>query len=190
MSTQCLEPNPEIQHLTAEIAGFLCLRKQMLAVAESCTGGLIAQWITTRPGSSTWFDRGLVTYSNQSKADLLDVPWSVINDMGPVSGPTVLAMADGLLNRSPVDWVVSVSGIAGPGGGSPKNRVGTVWIGWAGRRVATSASCFQFDGNRAGVRCGAAKAALSGLLSLLVSLEAIGDKPMDDPQTYTSRPGD
>lgn len=188
MSTLFPEPNRGIRHLTEKIANFLCLRKQMLAVAESCTGGLVAEWITQYPGSSAWFDRGVVTYSNQSKVDLLGVPWPVINDAGAVSGSTVLAMADGLLNRSSVDWVVSVSGIAGPDGGTPKNRVGTVWIGWTGRKASASASRFQFGGNRTDVRSSAAEAALSGLLSLLIAFSASGEKRKRLPDTHALKP--
>lgn len=176
MSTLFPEPNRRIRHLTQEIAAFLCPRKHMLAVAESCTGGLVAEWITRCPGSSAWFDRGVVTYSNRSKVDLLGVPWPIIKEAGAVSGLTVLAMADGLLNRSSVDWVVSITGIAGPDGGTPKNRVGTVWIGWTGRNTAAAASRFQFSGGRNDVRCSAAEAALSGLLSLLIAFSALSDK--------------
>lgn len=169
MSPRCVQTNVEVERLTAEIARILCVRNQMMAVAESCTGGLVAQWITARPGSSEWFDHGFVTYSNASKVNLLGVPWSLIRDVGPVSGQTVLAMANGLMNRSSVDWVMSISGIAGPDGGEGKNPVGTVWIGWVGRNVAASASRFHFGGDRDNVRCRAAEAALSGLLSLLVT---------------------
>lgn len=168
MFPQSVAPNPDVDHITSEIAHILRARNQMMAVAESCTGGLVAQWITARPGSSSWFERGLVTYSNASKADLLGVPWSLIRDAGAVSGPTVLAMAKGLLNRSSVDWAVSISGIAGPDGGGGRNQVGTVWIGWIGQTATASASRFYFSGDRANVRCSAAVAALSGLLSLLV----------------------
>lgn len=188
MSTLFPEPYRGVLHLTEKIAAFLCPRKQKLAVAESCTGGLVAEWITRCPGSSAWFDRGVVTYSNQSKVDLLGVPWPMINDAGAVSGSTALAMADGLLNRSSVDWVISITGIAGPDGGTPKNRVGTVWISWTGRNTAVSASRFQFSGGRTEVRCSAAEAALSGLLSLLIASSAPSDKRKRLPDIFASKP--
>ncbi|GAC1621566.1 MAG: hypothetical protein NVS9B10_04520 [Nevskia sp.] len=142
-------------------------RGEALATAESCTGGLIAKLLTDISGSSRWFERGLVTYSNEAKRELLGVPRETIDTQGAVSAATVVAMADGLLARAPVQWTISVSGIAGPDGGSADKPVGTVWIGWAGRGIATAASRFVFAGDRAAVREQAAAAALQGLLDLL-----------------------
>ena len=153
--------------MVGAVAKALLARGEALATAESCTGGLIAKLLTDIPGSSRWFERGLVTYSNEAKRELLGVPKETIEAQGAVSAATVIAMADGLLTRAPVQWTISVSGIAGPDGGSPGKPVGTVWIGWAGRSIATAASRFVFAGDREAVRAQAADAALTGLLALL-----------------------
>lgn len=138
-----------------------------MAVAESCTGGLISTWLTDKAGSSAWFDRGLVTYSNAAKHDLLGVSEEVLECHGAVSAATVMAMTQGLLNRSRVDWTLAVSGIAGPDGGSPGKPVGTVWIAWQGVTAVPSCSRFLFRGDRATVRLQAALAALDGLQQLI-----------------------
>lgn len=156
-----------MEALVASVAGRLLACGERLATAESCTGGLIAQWLTDRPGSSAWFERGLVTYSNEAKMELLGVPAATLADHGAVSGPTVLAMASGLLARAPVQWTLAVSGIAGPDGGTADKPVGTVWLAWAGRGIAPAASRFRFDGDRQAVRQQAAVEALRGLRALL-----------------------
>lgn len=161
----------EIHSAVADIATRLCQRRETLAIAESCTGGLVAQFATAWPGSSAWFDCGLVTYSNRAKRELLGVPEAILRQDGAVSASTVLAMADGLRTRRGVDWVVSISGIAGPDGGTSEKPVGTVWIAWGGVRLATSASRFHFRGNRTAVRNNAALAALSGLALLIAAAE-------------------
>ncbi len=155
------------------LAERLVARKQRLAVAESCTGGLIAAWLTARPGSSAWFDRGLVTYSNAAKRELLGVSEETLEQHGAVSAATVLAMTQGLLARSGVDWTLAVSGVAGPDGGTPEKPVGTVWIAWQGAGVAPSCSRFLFVGDRAEVRRQSALAALDGL-ELLIDAAAAG----------------
>ncbi|HEU0197368.1 MAG TPA: CinA family protein [Nevskiaceae bacterium] len=153
----------------AAVAEGLLARGERLAVAESCTGGLIAAWLTDRPGSSGWFECGLVTYSNAAKQALLGVPAETLEACGAVSGPTVLAMTAGLLQRAGVDWGLAVSGIAGPSGGSPDKPVGTVWIAWQGPGVAPSASRFLFRGDRQDVRHQAALAALHELSVLIAA---------------------
>ncbi len=150
-------------------ASALLARGHKLAVAESCTGGLIGKCLTDLPGSSQWFERGLITYSNAAKQQLLGVPAPVLEQAGAVSAETVIAMATGLLARAPVDWTLAVSGIAGPDGGTAEKPVGTVWIGWAGRGLSPSASRFLFAGDRASVRRSAAAKALRGLLDLLAA---------------------
>jgi competence/damage-inducible protein CinA C-terminal domain len=155
--------------LLRQIADRLMQRGERLACAESCTGGLIAARCTELPGSSAWFERGLVTYSNAAKQELLGVSESALATHGAVSADVVLEMAAGLLARSAVDWTLAVSGIAGPDGGSEHKPVGTVWIAWAGRRAAASASRFLFSGDRAAVRARATEAALRGLLDLLLA---------------------
>jgi nicotinamide-nucleotide amidase len=152
--------------LAIELGARLLTRGEALATAESCTGGLIAKLLTDIPGSSRWFERGIVSYSNAAKHELLGVQEAVIAAHGAVSAATVIAMADGLLARAPVQWTISVSGIAGPDGGTPDKPVGTVWLAWAGKGIATAASRFVFPGDREAVRRQSAEAALRGLLDL------------------------
>jgi nicotinamide-nucleotide amidase len=136
------------------------------AAAESCTGGWIAKLATDVAGSSEWFERGLVTYSNRAKEELLGVPEALIVAQGAVSEPVVRAMVEGLLARCPAELAVAVSGIAGPGGGSAEKPVGTVWLAWGRRGGAVRSRRECFAGDREGVRRQAAAAALSGLLEL------------------------
>ncbi|PPE75776.1 damage-inducible protein CinA [Solimonas fluminis] len=158
--------------LVEQIAELLLRRGEMLACAESCTGGLIAKTLTDLAGSSAWFERGFITYSNRSKAELLGVPEDVLIAHGAVSGPTVEAMGEGLIRRCPVQWGIAVSGVAGPSGGTPAKPVGTVWIGWSRRGadgVKAEAQHFLFDGDREAIREQALQAALAGLLQRLES---------------------
>ena len=155
--------------LIQAVAKALLARGEMLATAESCTGGLIAKLATDLAGSSRWFERGIVSYSNAAKQELLGVPEATIAKHGAVSAATVLAMAEGLLARAPVAWTVSVSGIAGPDGGTADKPVGTVWIGWAGQGISPAASRYQFAGDREAVRVATAAAALRGLLALIAA---------------------
>lgn len=136
-----------------------------LTTAESCTGGLIAAACTELAGSSVWFDRGFVTYSNASKTDLLGVAAALLDAHGAVSEPVAAAMAQGALQRSGAQWAVSVTGIAGPSGGSADKPVGTVCFGFAGQgQVSTSTQ--RFDGNRAAVRAAALHFALHGVVNV------------------------
>ena len=152
--------------LVARIASDLLARREWLAVAESCTGGLIAAACTDLAGSSGWFERGLVTYSNRAKQELLGVPAALLETHGAVSEPCVRAMAEGLLVRASVHHAIAISGIAGPGGGSAEKPVGTVWIAWAGAGgVRTSMQVFK--GDRQAVRSQAVDAALAGLVEQL-----------------------
>lgn len=148
--------------LIPRIAERLLARKHWLATAESCTGGMIAQLLTSIAGSSEWFERGLVTYSNRAKGELLCVSQAVIDRHGAVSRETAEAMALGLLANAPVQWAISVTGIAGPGGGSREKPVGTVWIGVA-HAGAAEARHFLFKGDREGIRRQSAEAALAML---------------------------
>lgn len=150
--------------LATELGRRLLEKRAFLAVAESCTGGLIAKFVTDVAGSSSWFERGLVTYSNQSKQDLLGVTPEILTQFGAVSRETAEAMARGLLVMTPADWGLSVTGIAGPGGGSPEKPVGLVWIARAQRSGSMESQFFQFNGSRDQVRTAAAKAALELLL--------------------------
>lgn len=155
-----------IEALVSEVARALVARGEWLAVAESCTGGLIAAACTERAGSSAWFERGLVTYSNAAKQQLLGVPLAVLEGHGAVSEATVRAMAQGLRTVAPVQHGIAVSGIAGPGGGSAEKPVGTVWVAWAGPG-GVRARQFLFTGSRLAIRQQAVVAALQGLLEQL-----------------------
>lgn len=150
--------------LVEQIAAILTVRGEWLATAESCTGGMIAKQLTDRAGSSTWFERGIVTYSNLAKMELLAVDEELLRTHGAVSRECASAMARGLLRAAPVDWGLSVTGIAGPGGGSDDKPVGTVWIAWIRRGYSPDTHRFNFEGGRESVREQAAQAALEGLL--------------------------
>jgi nicotinamide-nucleotide amidase len=135
-----------------------------LATAESCTGGLIAAALTHWAGSSDVVERGFVTYSNGAKTDLLGVPAPLIAAVGAVSHEVAGLMAEGALARAPADVTVSVTGVAGPGGGSPEKPVGLVWFGLAHRNFATRTEKRVFPGDRAAVRAASVNHALSLLL--------------------------
>jgi len=140
-------------------------RGWMLATAESCTGGGIAHAITAIPGSSDVLDRGFVTYSNDAKIEMLGVDAATIGRHGAVSEAVALAMADGALRASRADVAVAVTGIAGPGGGTPQKPVGTVCFAWATLDGAREARTLHLDGDRAAVRAASVGVALDGLLS-------------------------
>jgi len=123
-----------------------------LATAESCTGGLIAAACTALAGSSDWFERGFVTYSNEAKTELLGVDAALIATHGAVSGEVAQAMADGALAHSRADLAVAVTGIAGPGGATPGKPVGTVWLAVAQRGQGAQAELLRLGGDRASVR--------------------------------------
>ena len=152
--------------LVLDLARELKARGHTMATAESCTGGLIAGACTEVSGSSEWFERGFVTYSNAAKTELLGVPVELIAQHGAVSEPVARAMAAGALAHSPAQLAVAVTGVAGPTGGSADKPVGTVWFGWA-----TPAGTFnehqRFDGDRAAVRAATVRHALAGLLQRL-----------------------
>jgi len=150
--------------LVEELGRHLASKKAFLAVAESCTGGLIAKKLTDISGSSAWFERGLVTYSNRSKQELLGVSPQTLADFGAVSRETAEAMARGLLVMTPADWALAVTGLAGPTGGSLEKPVGLVWIAWARRGHGAESQAFQFAGAREQIREASAEAALAGLL--------------------------
>jgi nicotinamide-nucleotide amidase len=134
-----------------------------IATAESCTGGLLAGAITSVPGSSVWYERGFVTYSNEAKTEDIEVPESTLARFGAVSEQTVRAMAEGALAASRAQWAVAVTGIAGPDGGSPEKPVGTVWFAWA-RQGDTQAALHRLAGDRAAVRQASVGIALQGLI--------------------------
>lgn len=158
--------NPQRTTVIEALADRLRQRRAFMATAESCTGGGIAQALTAVAGSSAWFDAGFVTYSNQAKSRMLDVPSEVIAGHGAVSEAVVKAMVAGAVANSEASFAVAVSGVAGPGGGSPEKPVGTVWIAW-GDADSIQAERFLFDGDREAVREQTIDTALSRLLGFL-----------------------
>ena len=152
--------------ITPLLAARLLERQWMMATAESCTGGLISAHCTELAGSSLWFDRGFVTYSNAAKSDLLGVAPALIARDGAVSESVAKAMAWGAFDRSAAQVSVAVTGIAGPGGGSIEKPVGTVWLAWCVEgNVQTEMRLFP--GDRAQIRQATTQAALEGLLKRL-----------------------
>jgi len=150
------------------VADRLLKHRQKVCTAESCTGGLIAKTFTDLAGSSDWFERGFVTYSNAAKTDMLAVPASLIEDYGAVSEAVATAMASGALRHSKADYSIAVTGVAGPGGGSDDKPVGTVWIAVASAEQMV-ARRYQFDGDRQAVRAATLITAIEELLDLVES---------------------
>lgn len=160
--------------LSETLGQALQARGWQLALAESCTGGMVAQSVTAIAGSSAWFDRGFVTYSNAAKNEMLGVPNTLIDEFGAVSEPVAEAMALGALQRSQAQLSAAITGIAGPGGGSPHKPVGTVCFAWAyrendGTHETTVVETRYFEGDRADIREQAASYSLAGLLKIAAS---------------------
>lgn len=137
----------------------------MISTAESCTGGGLSECLTSLTGSSSWFDRGFITYSNHAKTELLDVSKTILEEDGAVSEACVKAMAEGAIRHSQAHISVAISGVAGPSGGSTDKPVGTVWLAFAGARQPTKAVRFNFSGDREAVRQQAIVEALKGLIA-------------------------
>jgi len=157
------------RELVQQLAALCVERRQIVATAESCTGGLIAATMTNLAGSSEWFDSGFVTYSNTAKQQLLGVQLSTLEENGAVSEATVAEMAHGAVSRSSATHACAVSGVAGPGGGSVEKPVGTVWIAWAGP-TGVSQKRFLFPGNRDEIRQRTVEEALRGLIDCISSV--------------------
>lgn len=157
-----------IPELVQQLADKLLAKKLIIATAESCTGGWISQSLTALAGSSVWFDSGFVTYSNEAKQRLLNVPETLfaMDAAGAVSEEVVLAMSAGAIHNSRANVAIAVSGIAGPDGGSDEKPVGTVWIAWQWE-TKSLARCFHFSGDRESVRRATVVAALEGCLLLV-----------------------
>lgn len=162
MTTASALPPCTLPHLAAALqqCGW------MLAAAESCTGGLIAGACTELPGSSEWFDRGFVTYSNAAKTEMLGVPDTLIAQHGAVSEEVVRAMAQGALAHSKAQVSIAVSGVAGPGGGSITKPVGTVWLAWSLPGLLVS-ECCHFEGDRSHIRACTVTHALARAVQLI-----------------------
>jgi nicotinamide-nucleotide amidase len=156
-----------LSSLSKRVGAALQSAGQRLAVAESCTGGWIAQCITETAGSSAWFECGFVTYSNAAKQAMLGVPAMLLSSYGAVSAEAVGSMTEGVLERSSADWALAVSGIAGPSGGAPGKPVGTIWIAWQRRGEAARILHFTGSGDRHNIRAQTVAQALEGLLAYL-----------------------
>lgn len=161
------ELDTEQQTDVEALAGALRARGWRLATAESCTGGLIAAACTSLAGSSDWFERGFVTYSNEAKTELLGVPEALLAEHGAVSETVARAMAEGARQRSSAQRAVAVTGIAGPGGATPGKPVGTVWLAVARSEGVTTAQRLLLAGDRAAVRHQTVTHALRALLASL-----------------------
>ncbi|HTC25708.1 CinA family protein [Dyella sp.] len=167
MELSSVPTDAELAVWATQIAADMQHHRLMLVTAESCTGGWIAKTLTDLPGSSAWFDAGVVTYSYDAKASLLGVSRATLEHNGAVSEETALEMVSGALDRFGAGVAVAVTGIAGPTGGTPDKPVGTVWISWQRRGGAPRAKRFHFSGDRDAVRRQTVAAALIGLRETL-----------------------
>ena len=154
--------------LITRLAARANAKQLRICTAESCTGGLIAKSFTDIAGSSDWFECGFVTYSNQSKIDMIGVPESVIAEYGAVSEAVVNAMASGALRNCAADISIAVTGVAGPAGGSDDKPVGTVWIGVASSQQQIAIK-YHFDGDREAIRQATMRQAIEDVLRLIDS---------------------
>ena len=163
-----MQPTPHLEaaQCCAQLATLLRAQRYMLTTAESCTGGLVAATCTDLAGSSDWFERGFVTYSNASKTELLGVDPALIASQGAVSEAVARAMAQGALQHARAQVAVAVTGVAGPSGGSAEKPVGTVWFAW-GLPSGITSELQHFAGDRAAVRAATVQHALTRLLELL-----------------------
>jgi nicotinamide-nucleotide amidase len=159
--------NEELHQLASELGDKMLARGWMLATAESCTGGWAGQLITSIPGSSHWYERGFITYANAAKTEMLGVQPEILETHGAVSEETAVAMAAGALKHSHAQAALAISGIAGPGGGTPQKPVGLVCYGWALADGTRMSSTCRLDGDREEIRSRAVAAALRGLIELV-----------------------
>lgn len=159
--------NEEPQTLARHLGMLLQRLELSLAAAESCTGGWVAKLMTDIPGSSAWFERGFVTYSNAAKMEMLGVREQTLREHGAVSEAVVAEMAQGALARSHADVAVAISGVAGPDGGTVEKPVGMVWLAWAKREGTADAECHNFKGDRTAVRLHAVQTAMQGMIQRL-----------------------
>lgn len=156
-----------IRQQLEQLAPRLISRQQRVASAESCTGGWLAKCITDLSGSSDWYECSIVSYSNRAKMDFLGVQYDTLETHGAVSQPVVKEMVIGLLDRCQAQLGVSISGVAGPGGGTTEKPVGMVWIAWARPGILIEAVRYQFPGNREQVRLQAVHEAIRGIERIL-----------------------
>jgi nicotinamide-nucleotide amidase len=156
-----------IEKLAVETGRALKKRDLILSTAESCTGGGLSYWITSVPGSSDWFDRGFVVYSNAAKSDLLDVDPATIDQFGAVSEQTVREMAEGALKKSLANISIAITGIAGPKSELPSKPVGSLWMAFARRDLPTEVAFDIFHGDRQHIRMRAMECVLEKLLLMI-----------------------
>jgi len=157
----------ELEQLSVRVGAALLKRKSMLACAESCTGGWVSEVVTATAGSSQWFERGFVTYSNAAKQELLGVRADTLRQEGAVSEAVVREMAEGALRHSRAQAALAISGVAGPAGGSPGKPVGTVCFAWVLRGGEPTTETLHWSGDREAVRRQSVVHALHGLLRKL-----------------------
>ena len=167
-----LSEQKALEALAAEVGAVLRANGQTLATAESCTGGWVAHCLTAIAGSSAWFECGFVTYSNEAKHEMLGVEFATLNAQGAVSEATAAAMATGVLCHSRADWALSITGIAGPDGGSAEKPVGTVCFGWVGREAGVEVNTCHFAGDREAIRRQSVEFALRGIMLRTAKLDA------------------
>ena len=167
MENFVLPGEQDFARLVQKLASGLMKCGWLMATAESCTGGWIAKVCTDLAGSSAWFDRGFVTYSDRAKHDLLGVDFSTLKKAGAVSRATAIQMAEGARYQAGVNAALAVTGIAGPGGGTTDKPVGMVWFAWSLEGRQASSEVMHFQGDRDAVRRQTVKHALNGLLDLL-----------------------
>ncbi len=163
-----------VTELSLELGRLLVSAGFSITTAESCTGGLIAAALTDVAGSSAWFNQGIVCYANSAKSGLLGVDESLLEKHGAVSEPVVRAMASGAKHAAKANVAVSVSGIAGPGGGTVDKPVGTVWLAWDIDGLGVQSAQFLLNGNRVNIREAALLEALRGTISRLESVKNEG----------------
>ncbi|MEM1243380.1 MAG: CinA family protein [Pseudomonadota bacterium] len=157
----------ELKYQAERIAKLYREKKLSLTTAESCTGGQLSYYLTSIPGSSNWFERGFVTYTNEAKIEMLGVKPATLEKYGAVSEATAVEMLAGALQHSHADIAVSITGIAGPGGSTPEKPVGTVWLAWGGNNLKTITQCFHFQGDRQQVRDQTCFQALSQMIKCI-----------------------
>ena len=158
-----------IELLVREVGDTLLQNQLVLTTVESCTGGWVAEAVTSIAGSSSWFERGFVTYSNEAKQELVGVRKETLLQYGAVSREVAREMSLGGIDASRADLAVAVTGIAGPDGGTLQKPVGTVWVAWGNRSGKVREDLFQFDGDREAVRRAAVEQSLVGILEFLKS---------------------
>ena len=157
----------ELQQLAIQLGDKLLARGWMVATAESCTGGWVGQLLTSLAGSSAWYERGFIAYANAAKSEMLGVTADILEIHGAVSEETACAMATGALTHSHAQASLAITGIAGPGGGTPQKPVGMVCYGWAFTDGTVISSNCRLSGDREEVRSRAVAAALRGLIDLI-----------------------